>query len=357
MSFYKAYFIIGLAGLIVTGVKNVIFNDIDMTMSLIFYIAASILLLLAVNEKNRRSTSSIAVGTFALLSIMITLAADSLFSKFVIHALYGIPIYTLVLFQTAKLAIAFRNIGYAIMAAACLIVLTSLLAELYGVYVERDMTLAYSLGIGASSVAFILVGIGFLTSIMVAEHSQLKALVLRDPLTGMYNRRGLDYLVQMIIPSSHRYKKCMSAIAIDIDFFKKINDTYGHDGGDAVLRAFAAMILECPRASDVSCRLGGEEFVVVLPETSLEGALMIAERIRIRIVEMDVTFNDEIINLTASFGVSTQCDHINIDTLLKTADKALYTAKAGGRNRVCYSDTEHNVVMNEDIVPDTCIRS
>ena len=347
MSLYKAYFTIGLMGWIVVGVRDSIYHDIDLSISIIMYVGASLILLLAMDEKGRNVVRMMTVGLFAFLMIMIALVLQGEFAQLLIISIFGLVIYLYLFIKASDFAVKLRNIGYTIMAAAFLLVVVTSIMQLYGLFILNDLTLTYTLALISSSSAFLLVGIGFLTSIMITEHNQLKSLTLRDPLTGMYNRRGLDYLVELIIPASQRYNKCFSAITIDIDFFKKINDTYGHDGGDEVLKAFANMILECPRACDVSCRLGGEEFVVILPETDLAGALIIAERIRERIEVMEVDCNDECIRLTASLGVCTHCKDVNIDTLLKNADKALYKAKAEGRNRVCYMDDKEELQTSE----------
>lgn len=347
MSFYKAYFVMGMFGWIIVGLRDTCYKDLDLTISLISYIATSLVLLLAIDEKNRQSINKIRVVIFALLTIMITLSTQDQKELVIIFATFGLLIYAFILGQSIKIAVRLRNIGYSIMSAAFLIIVIASVIELYSVFALNDLNLAYGVAIGSSSSGFILVGIGFLTSIMITEHNQLKYLTLRDPLTGMYNRRGLDYLIQLIIPASKRNHKCLSAIAMDIDFFKKINDTYGHDGGDEVLKAFAKMISQCPRASDVGCRLGGEEFVVVLTETDLEGAIIIAERIREMTQALRVNHQGEIIKLTTSLGVAAHCSDIDIDSLLKSADKALYKAKEEGRNRVCYIDKDEKIQSNK----------
>lgn len=121
---------------------------------------------------------------------------------------------------------------------------------------------------------------------------------------------------------------------IDIDFFKKINDEFGHSGGDLALQGISDILSKYPRDSDVRCRLGDEEFIFVLPETELTDALNIAERIRQLIEETKIACGENNIKLTASFGIATGKTDINIDSLLKDAEKALYKAKTEGRNCV-----------------------
>ena len=168
----------------------------------------------------------------------------------------------------------------------------------------------------------------------------MQKLALYDSLTGLYNRRGMDLSLNHIVPAAHRAENCISAINMDIDFFKKINDAYGHDAGDYVLKKFAEALLNNVRPNDVCCRLGGEEFVIVLPEAKQDYAVMVAERIRQEIEALELMYEDTSITLTSSFGVATHYKNIDIDYLLKDADKALYAAKAGGRNQVSVNATD-----------------
>ena len=346
MSLYKAYFVIAFIGWITVGLRDAVYENINLSIPMIVYIGASLILLLAMDEKGRNSVRKMTVGLFATLMITAALALDDEFYKLLVISAFGLIVYAFLFFQARSFSKKFRNSGYTIMGVAFFIVVITSVIQLYSLLVLDDIDLAYSLTIVTSSSGFMLVGIGFLTSIMITEHNQLRSLTLKDPLTGMYNRRGLAYLIDLIIPVNKRYERCLSAITIDIDFFKKINDTYGHDGGDEVLKAFAQLIMECPRASDVSCRLGGEEFVIVLTETDLEGALIIAERIRVMIEDLGVKYQDKVIKLTASFGLATHCSEVDIDKLLKSADKALYKAKEEGRNRVCYVTKDETILTS-----------
>ena len=173
---------------------------------------------------------------------------------------------------------------------------------------------------------------------LIAEHNQLTQLTFTDPLTGLFNRRGLDHAVALLLSSAKRNKNSVSAITMDLDFFKSINDTYGHDGGDFVLKEFSRELLHQARSSDACSRLGGEEFVIVLPATKKANAMQVAERIRRSVEEKELNYGGKAIKITCSFGVSTLSTEIDMDYLLKQADKALYQAKADGRNRVCSSE-------------------
>jgi len=162
-------------------------------------------------------------------------------------------------------------------------------------------------------------------------------LAVTDGLTGLHNRRYLDSHLKLLIDRSVARGRSMSVCMTDIDRFKLINDTYGHDIGDAVLREFASRLRSAVRGADLACRYGGEEFVLLMPDTPPETAAGVAERLRMAIEQVPFRLGDVTVPLqvTASMGIaslSPQGD--SPEALLKRADNALYEAKRGGRNRV-----------------------
>jgi diguanylate cyclase (GGDEF)-like protein len=165
--------------------------------------------------------------------------------------------------------------------------------------------------------------------------AELALLVLTDPLTKLPNRRQLFERLQSELERYKRSGSKFCVMMIDLDFFKKINDTYGHPAGDAVLEAFGKMALSSIRKSELIARYGGEEFVVVLPETELPIALKAAERLQHSLESMKIPFNSHTLNVTASIGVTIVTDDDqSIETIIKRADSAVYIAKENGRNRV-----------------------
>ncbi len=165
--------------------------------------------------------------------------------------------------------------------------------------------------------------------------NHLAHLSITDPLTGAKNRRFFTETTQKEIERSKRYKASLSLLLLDIDFFKKINDTYGHAAGDQVLKEFVASIEPALRNSDIFCRIGGEEFSILLVETDLKLAKNIAERIRALVEDLEVCFDTKIIRFTVSVGLSQLLiDDDNFDKLMKRTDDALYQAKKAGRNQV-----------------------
>lgn len=159
-----------------------------------------------------------------------------------------------------------------------------------------------------------------------------------DPLTGMRTRRHMQKDLEREIRRTARTHRPFFVVMADIDHFKAINDTHGHDNGDRVLAAFASTIIRTLRAHDDAYRTGGEEFLLTLKETDAAGCASALERLRTAVAAMPIQLSDgRTVNITASFGVTACKDDISIDALIKAADNALYQAKNDGRNcvRVC----------------------
>jgi diguanylate cyclase (GGDEF)-like protein len=167
------------------------------------------------------------------------------------------------------------------------------------------------------------------------DFGQLKETAETDALTGLRNRRAFDAAVALEASRYDRYARPLSLLLLDLDHFKAVNDTYGHEGGDAVLRKVADIVRNCVRDVDTAARFGGEELAVLLPETLLASAREVAERIRLTIASTPVPWGDTSIRVTVSIGMSTVPETVDaVAGLLTNADEALYTAKRGGRNRV-----------------------
>jgi diguanylate cyclase (GGDEF) domain len=162
---------------------------------------------------------------------------------------------------------------------------------------------------------------------------RLRDAAVIDPLTLCYNRRALDEFIDRTIASTRRYGSDLSAVMFDLDNFKTINDTYGHQVGDHVLKAVSRTVLSAIRKCDYLVRYGGEEFVLIMPETKLSRAVDVADRLR-RIIEiMAIQYGGTLLHVTASFGVAHLKKDYDKNLLLQEADRRLYDAKAKGRNR------------------------
>lgn len=164
---------------------------------------------------------------------------------------------------------------------------------------------------------------------------ELRKQISRDNLTELYNRRYLDPFLERELDTARRENRKVSVIMVDVDHFKEINDTYGHVAGDHVLSIFAQTIMKCIRKTDIIARYGGDEFVVVLPNTDTETAKAVAERIREDVANTYIPPVDgvHISRIQCSVGISTYPVHCsNKYSLIKTSDLALYMAKRSGRN-------------------------
>jgi two-component system, cell cycle response regulator len=164
----------------------------------------------------------------------------------------------------------------------------------------------------------------------------VEAMASTDALTGLYNRRRFADVLKREFAVTKRYRNTLSCLLLDLDHFKSINDRFGHDAGDQVLKEVARRITGSLREVDLAARYGGEEFVVLLPHTSKTDARIVAERLLKNVHKQEFVFGKEVLNVTTSIGCAGNSDVIseNAEDLVKAADIALYEAKNGGRNRV-----------------------
>ncbi len=176
---------------------------------------------------------------------------------------------------------------------------------------------------------------------LVEVREELKKLSVTDSLTGCYNRSYLDEHLPHELERAKRYRRPLSLLFCDLDHFKHVNDTFGHQAGDSVLKEFVGCIEHSIRNGlDWLARYGGEEFLIIAPETDLEGARGMAERIRKEVSEIGIQLPSQTVRITASFGVTgisprTAHEKISPTALIDLADEQLYNAKIAGRNRVC----------------------
>ncbi len=182
----------------------------------------------------------------------------------------------------------------------------------------------------------------FNLKVKIEEREHFRTLASIDPLTGVLNRREFNKRAQYELDMAWRYGRPFSLMMIDLDHFKKINDKYGHAGGDLILKAFSATCLSRVREIDVVARLGGEEFAILMPETNAKQAYELAERIRIEVSKLQVSVNGSKAQVTISIGIVawSKRHQKNIGNVLADADSALYQAKKSGRNR--------SVIFEED---------
>ena len=179
------------------------------------------------------------------------------------------------------------------------------------------------------------------TNELEVANKKLADLSTTDALTGIRNRRYFDHVLERDFNRAHREKEQLAILMLDIDHFKKVNDDHGHQVGDEALRRVAMVLTDViHRTTDVIARYGGEEFAIILPNTDLEGAQIVAEEIRQRVAEEKINSVDSEFSVTVSIGVMGDEPSIknkNADLWLREADSALYMAKAAGRNKVVIS--------------------
>ncbi|MEM8561648.1 MAG: GGDEF domain-containing protein [Pseudomonadota bacterium] len=233
------------------------------------------------------------------------------------------------------------NVGDAIIASAALImVIGTPVAMTYAF--AADIQQGEMIAFGAHSISYTLVVLGFLASVVIEYQQHLSNLATLDPLTRLLNRRGMEDALQISMAQASRANLPTSAIMVDVDQFKGVNDSFGHDVGDHVLRQIAEVIARLCRSSDVVARTGGEEFLLILPDTDLDAARILAERIRVAIGERPLLVDSQRIGVTVSLGVASIIGATGLDELTQEADRALYLAKQGGRNRV--ASVEHKPI-------------
>ena len=227
-----------------------------------------------------------------------------------------------------------RNIGDGIIASAALLMTIAMPLASYYVLAESNSPRAESIAFGAHTVAYTLIVMGFLASVLIEYQQHLSHLATEDTLTRLLNRRGLEDALQVSMAHAQRHDLPTSAIIVDIDHFKQVNDSFSNEMGDHVIRLVADVISRVCRSSDVIARTGGEEFLVILPDTDLNAARVLAERIRQAVGERPLLVDFQRIAVTISLGVASSNGHVDLDSLTLEAERALYLAKHGGRNRV-----------------------
>jgi diguanylate cyclase (GGDEF)-like protein len=171
---------------------------------------------------------------------------------------------------------------------------------------------------------------------LVEERTQdLRLLNITDHLTGVYNRRHFEALMERLLIEANAQYQPLSLIMFDIDHFKYINDRWGHQCGDNVLKSMCTRIRSTTRKTDLLCRTGGEEFALICPESELEDARLLAEKLRVLISTHPF---DETGRVTCSFGVATRAPSESFDDFIRRADSAMYSAKSNGRDQVQVAD-------------------
>ena len=168
---------------------------------------------------------------------------------------------------------------------------------------------------------------------------QLLEAAMRDPLTGVYNRRHFDERMQAEFAAARRHGSALSLLVVDVDHFKKVNDTHGHLAGDAALKTVARTLSEALRKEDILARFGGEEFVILARGSDLAGATQFAERLRERVEQAQTKWESKELRVTVSIGLAQLSPEMTVQQLIDAADRGVYQAKHNGRNQVVANAT------------------
>ena len=333
LGMYTVYFMASLLGWISVALQNGYSAPLALDVTSVAAIISTYILLLAAAQRAGFNNGGLLLG---LLGLGACLSAFFL-SRGAMFVVY-----------TATLAVLFggtavlaggrawrqRNIGDAIVALAGLVMLVGVTWINFGYLSAADLARAEASALGLHGVAYALVAIGFLAGVLTDYQQQLSHLATEDPLTRLLNQRGQEEALRVSLAAASRGQLPVSALLLDIDGLRQVNDSFGHETGDRVLQEVARIMQQHSRATDVIARVGGDEFLMVLPDTDLAAARAVAERIRDAIGEEPLLLDDQEIPVTVSLGVSGGQGDINLDELRRQANRAITLAKRGGRNRV-----------------------
>jgi len=341
LGLYTVYFMASLLGWIALTLQQNADLQMAVNVPSIMAILNSYILFMAAGQRAGVAYGRVLLGAICLAACL----CEFFLTRVQMFLVQGV---TVALFFAANGAVCawrgwrYGNVGDAIIASAALAVTLGMPVAIYYFNGTGDYPLGETIAFGVNSVAYALIAIGFLASVLIEYQQHLSNLATLDPLTRLLNRRGMEHVLQISMAQAARRGLPTAAILVDIDHFKGVNDSFGHEVGDHVLRQVAETIARQCRASDVVARTGGEEFLLILPETELEPACVLAERIREAIGQRPLLVDFQRIPVTVSIGVACLNGTMNLDELSQEANRALYLAKRGGRNRV--ASVEHKPV-------------
>lgn len=339
LGLYTVYFMAALLGWIAYTLQQMV--DIPMIIDIpsVTSIFNTYILFLAAGQRAglKRGRLPLAIACLAACLCVFFVRPGTMF---IIQAAMSALYFALVAGLCSWRAWRKQNVGDAIVAGASLLMVAGVPVAIYQALVSADPVAARTTYFGVHSAAYVLVALGFLSSVLIEYQQQLSHLATEDPLTRLLNRRGLENALQIPLAQSARQQQPTAAVVIDIDSFKEVNDNFGHDVGDQVIREIARHLVRSSRNSDVVSRTGGEEFLMVLPDTSLDAGRFLAERVRASIAERPLLISNQRIPITVSVGVAATTGAVDLDQLAAEADRAMYLAKRAGRNRVASLDNK-----------------
>ena len=332
LGLYTVYFMATLLGLIAFALQYSSSAPMRMDISSTASISYSYLLFAAAGQRARIKVGRIVLGIICVASCISVffLGPRDIFG---VHVAASAVFFAYAGLLCGWRSWAKRNLGDAITATTLMTVVGTLIA-LYVWQIDDDYGQIQTAAFGLYSSASVLVAIGFLASVLIENQQRLSHISTQDPLTMLLNRHGLEQTLHVTLAQAARQQLPTSAIMVDIDHFKEINDNFGSKAGDQVLKQVSQTLQRISRASDIVARVGGEEYLLILPSTDLDDARTLAERIRLAIAESALLVNRQQIAITASLGVAGALGAIELNRLSSEAERALHLAKRGGRNQV-----------------------
>ena len=341
LGLFTVYFMAALLGWIALTLQQGSSTLLVVNVPSVAAIINSYILFLAAGQRAQLHQGRINLGCICLVACLSVFFVGTR-TMFAVHTLSSALFFLATALTCAIRATTQRNVGDAIIACASLLMVGGMPVAVFQYLAQENIAQAHSTALGVYSCAYVMVAVGFLASVLIEYQQHLSHLATQDPLTRLLNRRGLNDALHVSVAHASRQGLPMAAIVLDIDHFKRVNDSFGHDTGDQVIRLVGDILSRMSRASDVVARTGGEEFLLVLQDTGLDAARTIAERIRLAIGEHPLLVDEQHIPVTVSLGVSGAAGEVNLDKLIQEADRAMYLAKQGGRNQV--ASVENNPV-------------
>ena len=346
LGLYTVYFMAALLGWIAFALQQGAAIPMVVDIPSVAFILNSYILFMAAGQRAGFTRGRVILGLICLLACLSVffLQPREMFAVQLVSA-------TLFFFAAGMLC-ASRcwkkgNVGDGIIAGAGLMMLLGMSGALYQWQVLDNFSLAQALSFGIYSSAYTLVAMGFMASMLIESQHSLSHLATEDPMTQLLNRRGLENALHLSLSEAARGQLPTAAIMAGIDHFKEMNSNFGNDAGDQVIRQVAQSLQRISRGSDVVARTGGDEFLLILPHTELDGARILAERLRQDIAERPLVVNQQRIPVTLSVGVAGALGETDVDKLSHEAHRAMHLAKRGGRNRVASVDSKPILVSTK----------
>lgn len=339
LGMFTVYFMAALLGWIAFTLEQVSDKIMTVDVPSVAVIISSYILYLAAGRRAQITRGRLTLGVVCLMASLCSLVLPK-------SQMFVVQVSTTALFFVAAgLIFAWRsindkNIGDGIISFAALIMCITAPLVIYYQLVAVKEVVAQALAIGGYSVAYVLVAIGFLASVLIEYQGHIARLSTHDPLSRVYNRRGMDEALQLSLAAAQRRNLPTSAIMVDIDHFDQINNSFGLETGDHVIRKIAELLAKMSRGTDVVARVSGKKFMLVLPETELKHAKTLADRIRLAIGERPLLVDEQRITVTASVGVTASKGDVDLDELSEAANQAMNLARQGGRNQVASIDRD-----------------